>query len=51
MDLSILIYAVIALAGVAIGWLISSYQYAQQKADQLAEREEIVAELSATKQQ
>ena len=51
MDISILIYAVIALAGVAIGWLISSYQHAQQKADQLAEREEIVAELSAVKQQ
>ena len=51
MDISILIYAVIAVAGVAIGWLISSYQHAQQKADQLAEREEIVAELSAAKQQ
>lgn len=51
MDISVLIYAVIALAGVAIGWLISSYQHAQQKADQLAEREEIVAELSAAKQQ
>ena len=50
MDISVLIYAVIALAGVAIGWLISSYQHAQQKADQLAEREEIVAELSAAKQ-
>jgi DNA recombination protein RmuC len=50
-DISILIYAVIALVGVAIGWLISSYQHAQQKADQLAEREEIVAELSAAKQQ
>jgi DNA recombination protein RmuC len=30
-DISILIYAVIALAGVAIGWLISSYQHAQRR--------------------
>lgn len=51
MDISILIYAVIALVGVGAGWLISSYQHAQQKADQLAEREEIVADLSAAKQQ
>ncbi|MFX4316021.1 DNA recombination protein RmuC, partial [Enterobacter sp. 63] len=51
MDISILIYAVIALVGVGIGWLISSYQHAQHKADQLAEREEMVAELSAAKQQ
>lgn len=51
MDISILIYAVIALVSVGIGWLISGYQHAQQKAEQLAEREEIVAELSATKQQ
>jgi len=50
-DISFLIYAVIALVGAGVGWLISSYQHAQQKADQLAEREEIVAELSATKQQ
>ena len=51
MDISILIYAVVALVSVAVGWLISSYQHAQMKADQLAEREEIVSELSATKQQ
>jgi DNA recombination protein RmuC len=50
-DISILIYAVIALVGLGIGWLISSYQHAQQKADQLAEREEMVADLSAAKQQ
>ena len=46
-----MVYAVIALVGVAIGWLFASYQYAQQKAEQLAEREEMVAELSAAKQQ
>jgi DNA recombination protein RmuC len=38
------------LVGVAIGWLFASYQHAQQKAEQLAEREEMVAELSAAKQ-
>ena len=47
MDFSIMVYAVIALVGVAIGWLFASYQHAQQKAEQLAEREEMVAELSA----
>ncbi|MBF1856675.1 hypothetical protein, partial [Escherichia coli] len=46
MDFSIMVYAVIALVGVAIGWLFASYQHAQQKAEQLAEREEMVAELS-----
>ena len=49
MDFSIMVYAVIALVG--IGWLFASYQHAQQKAEQLAEREEMVAELSAAKQQ
>ena len=44
-----MVYAVIALVGVAIGWLFASYQHAQQKAEQLAEREEMVAELSAAK--
>ncbi|ENL8629849.1 DNA recombination protein RmuC [Escherichia coli] len=51
MDFSIMVYAVIALVGVAIGWLFASDQHAQQKAEQLAEREEMVAELSAAKQQ
>ena len=51
MDISILIYAVVALVSVGVGWLIASYQHAQQKADQLTEREEMVAELSAVKQQ
>lgn len=35
-----MVYAVIALVGVAIGWLFASYQHAQQKAEQFAEREE-----------
>ena len=51
MDISILFYAVIALISVGVGWLFASYQHAQQKADQLAEREEMVAALSALKQQ
>ena len=51
MDISIIIYAVIALVGIALGWLIASYQHAQQKAEQFAEREEMVAALSAAKQQ
>lgn len=46
-----MVYAVIALVSVAIGWLIASYQHAQQKAEQFAEREEMVAQLSAAKQQ
>ncbi|XNM48124.1 hypothetical protein ACLK17_23925 [Escherichia coli] len=45
-----MVYAVIALVGVAIGWLFPSYRHAQQKASELAEREEMVAELSAAKQ-
>lgn len=51
MDISIIVYAAIALAGLVIGWLISSYQHAQHKAEQLLDREEMVAELSAAKQQ
>jgi DNA recombination protein RmuC len=50
-DISVIFYAVVALVSVGGGWLIASYQHAQQKAEQLAEREEIVAELSAAKQQ
>jgi len=49
-DISILFYAVIALVSVGVGWLFASYQHAQQKADQLAEREEMVADLSALRQ-
>ncbi len=30
-DITIMVYAVIALVSVAIGWLIASYQHAQQK--------------------
>ncbi|WP_155109147.1 DNA recombination protein RmuC [Intestinirhabdus alba] len=48
---SIIMYAMIALAGMAIGWLFAGYQHALQKAGQLAEREELVAGLSAAKQQ
>lgn len=51
MDITIILYAVLALAGVGVGWLIASYQQAQHKAEQLAEREEIVASLSAARQQ
>jgi len=50
-DISVLFYAVIALVSVGVGWLLASYQHAQQKAEQLAEREEMVADLSALKQQ
>ncbi|HFZ8996548.1 TPA: DNA recombination protein RmuC [Citrobacter freundii] len=50
MDISVIVYAFIALLGAGIGWLFASYQHAQQKAEQLAEREEMVAELSATTQ-
>ena len=41
MDFSIIVYAIIALVSVVIGWLFASYQHAQQKAEQLAEREEM----------
>ncbi|HBX13109.1 MAG TPA: DNA recombination protein RmuC, partial [Leclercia adecarboxylata] len=51
MDISVLFYAVIALVSIGVGWLLASYQHAQQKAEQLAEREEMVADLSALKQQ
>ncbi|MTH47620.1 DNA recombination protein RmuC [Escherichia alba] len=51
MAVSIIMYAMIALAGMAIGWLFAGYQHALQKAGQLAEREELVAGLSAAKQQ
>ena len=46
-DFSIMVYAVIALVGVAIGWLFASYQHAQQKAEQLAEREDLSGGRSA----
>ena len=51
MDISILIYAVIALVGAGIGWLAASLQHTQHRADLLADREEMIAELSAVRQQ
>ena len=51
MDIAVFIYALIALAGIAIGWLAASYRHAQQRAEQLAEERDIYGELSAAKQQ
>ena len=51
MDIAILIYFLVALAGVALGWLAASYRVAQQRAEQLAEERDIYGELSAAKQQ
>jgi len=50
-DIAILIYFLVALAGVALGWLAASYRVAQQRAEQLAEERDIYGELSAAKQQ
>ncbi len=47
MDFSIMVYAVIALVGVAIGWLFASYQHAQQKAEQLAQRQGFIVDSTA----
>ncbi|CAH6661851.1 DNA recombination protein RmuC [Pseudocitrobacter vendiensis] len=51
MDIAILIYFLVALAGVALGWLAASYRVAQQRAEQLVEERDIYGELSAAKQQ
>lgn len=51
MDIAILIYGLVALAGVALGWLAASYRVAQQRAEQLADERDVYAELSAAKQQ
>lgn len=51
MDIAILIYFLVALAGVALGWLAASYRVAQQRAEQLADERDIYGELSAAKQQ
>ena len=51
MDIAVVIYALVALAGIAIGWLAASYRVAQQRAEQLAEERDVYAELSAAKQQ
>ncbi len=45
-----MVYAVIALVGVAIGCCLPVINMRSEKAEQLAEREEMVAELSAAKQ-
>lgn len=51
MDIAIFIYFLVALAGVALGWLAASYRVAQQRAEQLVEERDIYGELSAAKQQ
>lgn len=51
MDIAVVIYALVALAGMAIGWLAASYRVAQQRAEQLAGERDVYAELSAAKQQ
>lgn len=51
MDISIIIYAVVALAAVLVGWLAASYRHAQHQADLLAEQRDIFGELSSVKQQ
>ena len=51
MDIAVVIYALVALAGIAIGWLAASYRVAQQRAEQLAEERDVYAELSVAKQQ
>ena len=51
MDIAVVIYALVALAGMAIGWLAASYRVAQQRAEQLAEERDVYSELSAAKQQ
>jgi len=50
-DIAVVIYALVALAGIAIGWLAASYRVAQQRAEQLAEERDVYGELSAAKQQ
>ncbi|EOC1306243.1 DNA recombination protein RmuC [Cronobacter dublinensis] len=50
MDISYLVLAVVALAGVAVGWLMSGLRTAQQKAELLAEQRDIYGELSAARE-
>ncbi|WP_393969571.1 DNA recombination protein RmuC [Kluyvera intermedia] len=50
MDIAVVIYALVALAGIAIGWLAASYRVAHQRAEQLAEERDVYGELSAAKQ-
>lgn len=51
MDITLLIYVLVALVGIALGWLAAGYRVAQQRAEQLAEERDIYGELSAAKQQ
>ncbi|MDK1254659.1 DNA recombination protein RmuC [Cronobacter dublinensis] len=50
MEISYLVLAVVALAGVAVGWLMSGLRTAQQKAELLAEQRDIYGELSAARE-
>ncbi|ALB61268.1 DNA recombination protein RmuC [Cronobacter condimenti 1330] len=50
MEISYLLLAVVALAGVVVGWLVSGLRTAQQKADLLAEQRDIYGELSAARE-
>ncbi|EKM0373755.1 DNA recombination protein RmuC [Cronobacter turicensis] len=50
MEISYLVLAVVALAGVAVGWLASGLRTAQQKAELLAEQRDIYGELSAARE-
>ena len=50
MEISYLVLAVVALAGVVVGWLMSGLRTAQQKADLLAQQRDIYGELSAARE-
>ncbi|KAB0846592.1 DUF1049 domain-containing protein, partial [Cronobacter sakazakii] len=50
MEISYLVLAVVALAGVVVGWLMSGLRTAQYKADLLAEQRDIYGELSAARE-
>ncbi|MDK1180538.1 DNA recombination protein RmuC [Cronobacter sakazakii] len=50
MEISYLVLAVVALAGVAVGWLMSGLRTAQQKADLLEQQRDIYGELSAARE-
>ncbi|HBI10428.1 MAG TPA: DNA recombination protein RmuC, partial [Franconibacter pulveris] len=49
MESSYILLAIIALAGVLVGWLLASQRAAQLKAELLAEQRDIYGELSAAK--
>ncbi|EKK7704138.1 DNA recombination protein RmuC [Cronobacter sakazakii] len=50
MEISYLVLAVVALAGVVVGWLMSGLRTAQHKADLLAQQRDIYGELSAARE-